>query len=290
MPAARPAAGGAPWAATTLRRPGGVIRTLQKCLAVLRVTLASRFAYVGDLLIRTLFLLLILFIFTQLWRATGKSQDVLALTGFSIARLIWYLAFTEALVTSAPPLGDSEIDREVRSGDLAYRLARPLGYPLFHLGAQMGERFLRFAINLLAGCLIALLVAGPVRLHPPAAALAVGLAFLAMLVDWIWAFTISLLSFWIENTFGLHLLYRRCLMILGGMLLPLEAYPGWLAGIASRLPFQYLIYQPARLFVQGDLAGWPRAAGALLLLAAAGLIPLTVIYRLGLRRVAAQGG
>src|SRR3712207_4503548 len=123
-----------------LRKPGGTLALLAKTWAVLRITIASRFAYLGELFVRSLFLVLILFIFTQLWQATGRSQDVVALTGFGVAQLIWYLAFTEAIMTSAPSASEQEVDREVRSGDLAYRLARPLPYPLYHLGAQVGER------------------------------------------------------------------------------------------------------------------------------------------------------
>jgi hypothetical protein len=98
--------------------------------------------------LRTVFLALVLFIFAQLCRAADGSQDVRALTGFTIAQLIWYLAFTEAITMSVPALGEVEVDREVRSGDIAYRLVRPLSYPLFHLATGLGERVLRFALSL----------------------------------------------------------------------------------------------------------------------------------------------
>ena len=274
----------------TLRRPGGALALLAKTWAVLRITLASRFAYLGELFVRSLFLVLILFIFTQLWQATSRSQDVVALTGFGVAQLIWYLAFTEAIMTSSPAAAEQEVDREVRSGDLAYRLARPLPYPLYHFGAQLGERLLRFGLNLLVGCVVALVVVGPIPLRPLSLVAACSTAVFGFVADWIWTFAISLLSFWVEDTFGLHLLYRRMLMILGGMLIPLDAYPDWLANIANALPFQYLVYQPARLFVQPGAAGWLDVLLVQAVIAVAGLGPLLLLYRRGLRRVSAQGG
>ena len=271
--------------ALELRRPGGLLITLGKTWSVLRITLASRFAYVGELLIRSIFIVLIMFIFTQLWRATGQIEK----TGFSLVQLIWYLAFTEAIMTSVDT-GAGEVDREVRSGDLAYRLARPLAYPLYHFGAALGERLLRFGLNLLVGVLVALAVVGPLAIGPLALVLSLSVALAGFVADWIWSMTISLLSFWFEDTFGIHLLYRRALMILGGMLIPLEAYPAWLADIAHALPFKYLVYAPARLFVRPDAGYWLEASAAIMLVALAGCIPLLVIYRLGLRQVSAQGG
>jgi ABC-2 type transport system permease protein len=277
-----------PW---DLRKPGGLDALARKTWAVLRITVATRFAYLGEILIRSLFLVLILFIFTQLWQATNMSLDVGALTGFSIPQLIWYLAFTEALIISATPaLSESDVDREVRSGDIAYRLARPLPYPLYHLGAMLGERLLRFALNLGVGCLVALAVVGPIPFAASALAAALSTAMFGFVVDWIWSFTISLLAFWVEDTTGIHLLYRRAQMLLGGMLIPLEAYPDWLSTIVQVLPFQYLVYHPARLFVHTSAAGWLNVLAIQALLALAGLIPLLVLYRLGLRRVSAQGG
>lgn len=271
------------------RRPGGPLQTVVKVWAVLTITLRSRWAYVGELLVRSLFLVLILYIFTQLWQATGLTTNVAQATGFNVRQLIWYLAFTEALMTSVA-FRESEVDAEVRSGDVAYRLARPLAYPLYHLGAMLGDRILRFGLYLLIGMLVALVVVGPIPLSLSGVALAGTLALFSFVADWVWMFTISLMSFWIEDTFGLHLLYRRAMMILGGMLIPLSAYPAWLGDIARALPFQYLVYYPARLFVQPDLHLWFGGMVALTAVIFAGLIPLLLVYRLGLRAVSAQGG
>lgn len=283
MSAERDAAG-AEWA---LRSPGGPLATARKFWAVLTITIATRFAYLGELLLRTIFLVLILYIFTQLWRTTGRSQDVAGMTGFTIPQLIWYLAFTEAIMTSATL---PEVDHEVRSGDIAYRLARPLPYPIYHLAALMGERLLRFAINLIVGAAVALVVVGPIQLTALALAAGISTAVLSFVVDRLIAFTIGLLAFWVEDVSGLYLLYSRALMILGGMLIPLEAYPEWLRRIAAALPFQYLVYGPARLFVRPDAAAWLRLVGVQALMGGVSLALMLVVYHIGLRRVSAQGG
>jgi len=274
-----------------LRRPGGWLVTAGKTWAVLRITFASRFAYLGEIAVRTLFLALILFIFTQLWFATDASAGgVQGLTGFSVAQLIWYLVFSEAIVMSASQAMHQEVDREVKSGDIAYRLARPLAYPLYHFGAMLGERLLRFVLNLAIGSSVALLVVGPVALAPVSVLAALTTAMAAFVLDFLVSFMISTLAFWFEDTSGLHLLYSRALMILGGLLIPLDAYPDWLGRIARALPFQYLLYQPARLFVAPAAGGFLHTLAVQSLLGILLLLPMLLLYRLGLRRVAAQGG
>jgi ABC-2 type transport system permease protein len=276
-------------ALTGLRRPGGAWRVVTKVWGVLWITLVARLAYLGELLIRSIFMLLILYIFTQLWRATGASVDLQATTGFSLAQLIWYLAFTEAIALSSSFRYD-EVDREVRSGDIAYRLARPMPYPAFHLGAYLGDRLVRFVITLALGVVVARVVAGPVSLQPLSVLAALLAAVVGFCVDWVFTFTLALLAFWFEDTSGLQLLYRRAVMLLGGMLVPLEAYPDWLADVCRALPFRYIMYEPARLFVAPAPGALPHLLLAQVAFGAAGLLPLLLVYWRGLRRASAQGG
>jgi ABC-2 type transport system permease protein len=272
-----------------LRRPGGVGRVVAKVWGVLWITLVARLAYLGELLIRSLFMVLVLYVFTQLWRATSASIDVQTITGFSVIQMIWYLAFTEAIAMSTS-LRYEEVDRDVRSGDIAYRLARPMPYPAFHLGAYLGDRLVRFAITLALGVVVARVVAGPVSLQPLSVLAALLAAVVGFCADWVITFTLALLAFWFEDTSGLQLLYRRAVMLLGGMLVPLEAYPHWLAEVCRALPFRYIMYEPARLFVAPTAQGLADLLLAQLALGAAGLLPLLLVYRRGLRRASAQGG
>jgi ABC-2 type transport system permease protein len=272
-----------------IRRPGGPWRLAGKVLGILGITVRARLAYLGEMVVRSLFLVVILFVFAQLWRATTASSDLKASTGFTLGQLIWYLVFTEAIAMSTG-LRLGEVDQEVRSGDIAYRLARPLPYPMFHLGAALGERLLRFLVCLILGTVVAVAVVGPIHLAPASVAAALASAVVAFCVDWVWSFALALLAFWFEDTSGVQLLYRRAVMLLGGMLVPLDAYPHWLAVVARALPFKLVMYAPARLFVASTPAGLGRLLAAQLAFGAVGALAVAVVYRAGLRRVSAQGG
>jgi ABC-2 type transport system permease protein len=54
-------------------------------------------------------------------------------------------------------------------------------------------------------------------------------------------------AFWIRDAGSTWFLYQKLVFVLGGMLIPLEALPGWLQASAAALPFRAMSYAPARL-------------------------------------------
>jgi len=253
------------------------------------ISARSNLAYLGEVVTRTLFLGVILFIFLQLWRVTYAETGSARLGGLTLAQMLWYLAMTEAITLSAPRISQ-EVDQDVRTGALAVQLIRPLSYPLARLWMTLGERAVRFLINAAVGAALALALVGPIAFTVAGLgmfALALPLAFA---LDFLGQFLIGLGAFWMEDTSGLALIYSRVTMILGGMLIPLELFPPAIQPALRALPFASVVYAPARLFVQPDLAF---LGGALLRQGAAiGLFALAIalVYRAGLGRIYSNGG
>ncbi len=249
----------------------------------------SNLAYLGEVGMRVIFLGVILYIFLQLWELTYAETGATRLGGLTLAQMLWYLAITESITLSNLRVAP-EVDEDVRTGALAIQLIRPLSYPLYRLWTTLGERAVRFALNLFAGTLIALLFVGPIPLSPT------GLLFFALalpcafVLDFLGQFLIGLGAFWLEDTSGLYLIYSRLAMILGGMLIPLELFPESWQPILGWLPFASTVYGPARLFVQ------PSLSFLLDLLLRQGVFILLFtllvarVYRVAVRRINANGG
>ncbi len=249
----------------------------------------SNAAYLGELITRMLFLAIILFIFLQLWRVTYAETQSAQLGGLTLAQMLWYVAMTEAITLSAP-LVTRDVDQDVRTGALAIQLIRPLNYPLYRLFTTLGERLVRFPMNALAGMVIAPALVGPIPFTPGGLLIfAVSLPF-AFILHFLGVFLIGLGAFWMEDTSGLSLIYARVTMILGGMLIPLELFPDSWQAILRLLPFSSMVYGPARLFVQPDLAFLAdllvRQGAAIAVFA----ILIAVVYRAAIKRINANGG
>ena len=273
-----------------LRRPSGWGAEAAKYGAVFTTTLRSQLAYVGEMALRTTFLVIILFVFLQLWRATYAAEGKATIAGFTVAQMLWYLAITEAIMTSRPRLSGI-IDEEVRSGEIAYRLVRPYTYAGYHLAAHAAERALRFLVNLAVGCTLALVYVGPVSLAWGGVAVGLLAAGQGLLIDFLALFAIGLLAFWIEDTSSVQLIYSRVLMLLGGMLLPLEVFPEPIRSVAAALPFSTMVYAPARLALGGGDAWWVAALLARQVTTlAAGAALVWLLDRAAARRITVNGG
>jgi ABC-2 type transport system permease protein len=203
--------------------------------------------YFGELLTRTIFMAVILYIFGRLWSAVYAEAQAERIGGLTLAQMIWYLVITEAITVSTPRVC-IEVDEDVRTGRLAVDLLRPFSYALQRLSHSLGERLVRFAVNFLAGAAVALVVVGPIQLTAAGLAMFAVVLPLAFVLEFLGYFAIGLGAFWLENTRGLMLLYSRANMILGGMLLPIEVFPEAMQPIVRALPFASIIYAPGRMF------------------------------------------
>ena len=263
--------------------------SLSKYTAVLQVSVANNLAYITEVVFRTLFLIVFIFIFEQLWKTTFAVKGITSLGGFTINDLVWYLAATETIALSLPQL-TRLIDQEVRSGQLAYLLGRPCSYVFYHFAQYLGERLVRFAINSVVAFIIALLLLGP----PPFTWMGVLawplVVFLAVCIDYVIYFSIGLLAFWTEETTPFFLIVNRLALVLGGVLAPLEVLPQPIRGIALALPFSVVFYGPARTLVHFQLLPFCWLLAQQVVTIAIGSLALFALYRLATRRVNVNGG
>ncbi len=249
----------------------------------------SNLAYFGEVLSRLIFLTVILYIFLRLWQDTYDYSGTGNLGDFSLNQMLWYLTITEAIMLSGPKVSQL-VDEDVRTGSFAMHLVRPMSYPLYRLATYFGERVVRFISNMFAGCLVTSLLVGPSSLHPNGFLFLILALPLAFLLDFLGVFLVGLGAFWIEDTNGLLLLYSRGIMLIGGVLVPIELYPASVQPLLKILPFANIVYGPARLFVNPTLT-------ELLLVLSRQLFGVVlfgsavyIVYRVAQRRVFVNGG
>jgi ABC-2 type transport system permease protein len=249
----------------------------------------SNLSYLSEVVARTIFLFVVLYIFLQLWRVTYQETQATQLGGFTFAQMFWYLGITEAIVISAPRVAQ-EVDQDVRTGALAVQLVRPLSYPFYRLWTNLGERLVRFSLNICVSATLALYFVGPIPLSLSGIGCFIVVLLLALTLDFWCTFLVGLGAFWLEDTNGLMLIYSRSTTLLGGMMIPLELFPDSWQPILQNLPFASILYGPARLFVAPDFqnALLILRQQVIMLLVAGCLV--TWVYQIGIRRIQANGG
>lgn len=262
---------------------------MRKYYEIMRVSLQSSLVYLYDVVFRALFLVVVIFIFVQLWRTTYGTTGSTMVAGLTLRRMIWYLVLTESIILSRPRK-ILEISDDVKSGAIAYALGKPYSYILFHYFRFLGETAVRFPVNLAVGGLIASAMVGPMDaslVSLPAVALAV---LAAITIDFFLSMAIGLLAFWVEDTTAFFWIYEKMLFTIGGMLVPLEIFPPLLQRISRALPFNLVVYGPARLLVDFSLDGF---VGLMVRQVAWGVMLLAVahiVFWFGAKRVSIHGG
>jgi len=266
-----------------------VIKALLKYIEVARINVRSSFAYLGEQLLAGIHLVIIIFVFVQLWKVTYGAAGGGPNNGYSLSEMVWYLVGTEAIVMSLPRI-HATLQDEVKGGDLAIRLNKPYNYLLFHYSSTLGEGLVRLLRSILLGGLTAYLCLGGFAFAWRAIPLLLVIFLVTQAVNFCYNASIGLLSFWVEDVSGFFLIFDKAKWLLGGLLLPIEVYPPAARKVAEALPFRYMISGPARLFVKFNLA----EAGALLGQQLIWLVLFGAVcaglYRLGVRRVDVNGG
>ena len=257
--------------------------------AITATNFQNQLAYIWEALSRAAFIVLIMFIFTQLWTAVYEAQGAAEIAGLSLASTIWYFLIAEVM-----ELGkvrhDEHISQEVKDGTIAYTLIRPYSYLGYHFFNGLGETVIKMVMVFALGLPVVAYYAGApavALLHLPAIGLVM---LLAIVIDFMAFSIIGLLAFWTEDTGAFRLIYQKLVFILGGLLIPLDFLPEWLQRIARLLPFQLTTYAPAKLFA---LFTWEQFRAVLLAqfiwIAIIGVI-LALQYRWATNHLEINGG
>ncbi|MFP4423619.1 MAG: ABC transporter permease [Candidatus Woesearchaeota archaeon] len=259
---------------------------LTKYCYVVRTTWMNSLAYVMDFVGSSFFMAILMFVFISLWTTIYGGGSVI--DGFTLPMMIWYLVMSESIIFSDSRVAD-EISQEVKSGHLAYSLNKPYNYVLFKYSQYIGRAFMRFFVAFLTGAIITLLFVGPINLSP--ATILVPIIILAAIsLNFLFFVIIGLLAFWFEDTKSFQLIYSKIIFTLGGMLIPLEFYPGWLEKLSLSLPFATVPYFPARLFVNFTADLFTKALILQFFWGCILILIITLIYVKASKKVQIHGG
>lgn len=235
-----------------------------------------------EIIVRSLFFMVILFIFSKLWQLTQfegpKDQQ----------QMVWYMAITEMILLSIP-LVYVDIENDIRSGDVVYQLLKPVNYIVLKLSDSIGALVFRFFILAAIALPFCTYLSG---YTPPLLLLAKTLfcALLAGLVFVIYHIMIGLTAFKLQDSSPIYWIWQRSGFLFGGMLLPLDYYPWYLKKICAFLPFSALLYKPANLILHYSVSEYGSVLLGLLFWGAVGAIGMNCLYILMLKSLRVNGG
>jgi len=265
-----------------------VMKLFKKYGAIFQITLVNSLAYPGELIGRSLMIIPFMWIFYQLWKVTYAASGSSVINGLTLNNVLWYLMLAETIELGRPPVART-ISENVKDGSIAYLLNKPYDFLLYQFSTVMGETVFRTVMNALIGGLMILWLVGRPE-HPEGILIALPAIIGAWIVHFCVNVMIGLSAFVVEDVSAFVWIYQKLAFMLGGMIVPLDFYPGWLQAIAKALPFSSITYGPARLFATPTVELFVNVMTLQILWIVILALLLTFSYRRGVAYLTVNGG
>jgi ABC-2 type transport system permease protein len=233
-------------------------------------------------------IMLFMWIFAQLWRTTYNANGQSVISGLTLQETMWYLMVAETIILSQPNIA-MPISQNVKDGSIAYILGKPYNFILYQFSISFGDSLLLVITNMIAGGVVVWGLVGspPDMISWP---MVIATMLLALIIHFCMNVMIGLMAFITEEISAFLWIHNKFLLILGGVLIPLDFFPDWLLKISNSLPFAHIVYGPARLFVDPD----PERFFRLILFQISWFLIistiLTIMYRKIVARLVINGG
>jgi ABC-2 type transport system permease protein len=144
-----------------------------------------------------------------------------------------------------------ETSQNIQDGTLSNLLIQPVSPYGIWFFKDFGSKIFFFTLGLLGYAVVCLFFSNYLVFSPNLGYFFFFLSalFLASLLQFFIFQSFSLLSFWIENTYGLRFTMRVIMEVLAGAIIPLSFFPEILQEIFLLLPFRFLIYLPMNIYL-----------------------------------------
>jgi ABC-2 type transport system permease protein len=267
---------------------------LVKYWNIFRASLIERMVYRLDFLLGTVLRFLPIVTTILLWQAIYAGSGQLKLGSFTLREMIAYLLLVHIsrMFSSMPGLA-ARIAQDIRDGNLKKYLLQPINMIAYLLSYRIAHKVAYIVTSLVPYMLLFFVCRSYFDGWPSLSTLlAYGASLLlGFLIGFFFEAGIGMIGFWFLEVTSFLYVVNTLNFFVSGQMFPLDLLPSFWAGLLKTLPFQYLAYFPAAVFL-GKIHGSEMIWG---LLAEAGwalafFLATCGLYRLGLRRYSAYGG
>jgi ABC-2 type transport system permease protein len=204
-------------------------------------------AYRSDIVLRLLIGIAWIGIQVAIWSALIGSGEI---DGIDLPTMITYAVLNSVISLTLVDRALPEADQKIRSGDISIDLIKPYHYLVTVFADQMGRSFYVAVFTVTPTAVVAALtfdVQAPASIwHGAAFLLAMAIA---LLISFAFACIIILLAFYFLATFHFTWTFHALKSLFAGSLVPLWFYPDGLRQVAELLPFQFLGFVPAMIWI-----------------------------------------
>ena len=226
---------------------------------VLRTAIGERLVYRGDFALGTLMRFLPIVTQIFLWYAvfdsigSAEGKNATQIGGFGFREMVaYYLLTMLARAFSSMPGLASGIATQIRDGEIKRYLIQPIDLIGFLLLTRIAHKLAYYVIAILPFALVFYLCSDYfVSGFPPAHVFVAFLGSLVMgfLIGFFLEAAIGMIGFWFLEVSSMLFVFMLFSFFLSGHMFPLTLLPDWIEPAVQFMPFKYLAYFPAAVFL-----------------------------------------
>jgi len=184
-----------------------------------------------------------------LWQAIFAQSGSDKIGGYTFnGMVVYYLAVILVGKLVRTNRFEGSVSSDIYEGSLNRYIIFPAPYFPFKYAQHLGTLIPAALQFLLFGGLMLFVLDLPTEMAPTPSGLAMACGAIALgnLLYCILDYVIQLIAFWADNVWSLDVAKWFVASLLGGYMVPLSVFPGWLRGPLEMLPFRFFFDFPAR--------------------------------------------
>ncbi|QWU14724.1 hypothetical protein KP014_22790 [Paenibacillus sophorae] len=256
----------------------------------LKVFLAYPRGFLISIVIHPFMLILNIYLFHSIYAYNGSSH----IKGYDLTQMIWYYAVGTFVWIFTFNFTDRRMSNYILSGDIGPLLLRPVSLFRFELANAIALRTAGVLFEFIPDMIIYSLILPPTFMTLASFGKFLSIIAPAFILHFLMNYLIGMTAILTHNNEGIHRLKYALLQLLGGTLIPLEFFPEWLRHICDALPFQYIFYEPIRIFINhpdtAPLGIWLHVLLMQLLWIAIFYAAIRIIWAVLIKKVVVAGG
>lgn len=208
---------------------------MNKYVKIIKTSAWEQLSQIKSLLARIIFLIVMLVIFNAFWNVVQSEKSS---ADISAVNFIWYLLLGAILQFGRPEGLHRRIEEDVRSGNIAYLMMRPVSFIWYKCCESLGTFCVRLPVFLgIGGLIIFILTDGSLPDGIRALPIIILLLFGSMILLSLGTVFVGLSALYLQDSLPLFWLVQKGEYILGGLWFPLTFYPESLFRFAQATPF-----------------------------------------------------
>ena len=219
---------------------------MRKYFDLALIGLKEHTAYINSVWANFLAKIIYLYMQFALWTALFSSN-----TGKAVPlrqeETIRYICMATILSTFMECDVIQWINEQIRSGDVANQLIRPMDYKAMIFSKHLGTGIFRFVIYTIPLCLLLAVFFRKPLLCTDQLVYGILSVILAYLIQFLYSLLIGLIAFWLIVTWPLNMLLTAIYKLLSGSWIPVAMFPDLLTRINRFLPFRAIYAIPVSI-------------------------------------------